>query len=74
MNDEREEGIEEGAAVLRDLLATLDLLSQCNGNKAKLELSQIACEHYLDLHDLCKQHRFTIAVGIDIPDDDLIHA
>jgi hypothetical protein len=70
----REEAIEDGANALRDLLSALDMLGQCEGNKAKLELAEIAVERFLILQELCDAHSFTIAVGIDVASDDLIHA
>ena len=74
MSDERDDAMEQGAVALRDLLATLEMMTQCQGNKARLDLAEIACLRFLELHQLCETHRFSIAVGVSTPDDDLIQA
>lgn len=71
---ERDDAIEEGASALRDLLQVLDMLANCSGNKAKLELAELAAIRYLDLQELCESHQFTIAVGVDVSSEEIIRA
>lgn len=71
---DRDDAINEGAHALQALLSTLEMLCECQGNKAKLELSELCIDRFLELQELCEMHRFTLAVGVDIEQDQMIHA
>ena len=71
---DRDEAINDGAHALQALLSTLEMLCECQGNKAKLEFMEVIIDQFLELQELCEMHRFTLAVGVDIDQDQMIHA
>lgn len=71
---DRENAMEVGAVALRDLLATLEMMGQCQGNKAKLDLAEIAIARFQELHELCESYRFSIAVGVDVISENIVQA
>jgi hypothetical protein len=62
---EREDAINTGAIVLKDLLSTLEMLSECQGNKNKLDLVEIIIDRFQEFQMLCSEYNFTLAVGVD---------
>jgi len=63
--NEREQAIDAGALALKDLLATLEMLSEVQGNKNKLELIEIVIDRFQEFQMLCDEYHFTLAVGVD---------
>lgn len=63
------DAVDDAANCLSDLLEALDMLSNCEGNKAKLELADVAISYFAELQQLCSTCKLMVLVGHKMDDE-----